>query len=62
MEIDTTSPQGNAIAILATVRQLFLETARSDEWSAVEKEMMSGDYDHLCEVAERESYGSITFV
>jgi len=35
---------------------------RMDEWDAVVVEMTSGDYDNLCDVAERMTKGSVKVV
>jgi len=53
--IDATGPQGNAFVIMGEVRNYLQKMGRIDEWKAVREDMESGDYDHLCEVAERVS-------
>lgn len=61
MEIDIASPQGNGMAIIATVRRLLQEAGREDEIPETTERMRSGDYRNLLSVAEEVSYGSITF-
>ena len=51
--IDATGPQGNAFAILAEVKLSLANNANAANWDVVRKDMMSGNYDHLCEVAEK---------
>ena len=60
IEIDTKSSDGNAFAIMGYVRRIFRELGR-DDFAKVQEDMMSGDYKHLCEVAERECEGLLTF-
>lgn len=62
MEIDATGPEGNAILIMGRVHELLKAVDRLDEWPAISEEMKSGNYDNLCDVAERVTYGSITVV
>jgi len=62
MEIDKSSPDGNAFAIMGYVRRLLKDTGRYDEWPEVSERMKSGDYDNLCAVAEEVSHGSIRVV
>jgi hypothetical protein len=43
---------GNAWAIMSACRTAAREAGWStEEWTTVKKEMMSGDYDHLLQVA-----------
>lgn len=60
--IDRTAPEGNAFSIMATVQRLLRDIGRQDDWDDARRDMMSGDYEHLCEVAEKVSAGSIRFV
>jgi hypothetical protein len=62
MNISKSQPEGNAFNIMIQVRRYLFLAHKSDEWPDVEKEMQDGDYDTLCEVAERVTYGSIKIV
>ena len=62
MEIDAKSPDGNAFAIMGYVHKLLKEVGRRDEWPEIQKQMMSGNYDNLCAIAEQVSYGAIVVV
>jgi len=54
--IDLTGPQGNAFFLLGTAKKW--SDALDKNWSAIEKEMTSGDYENLIKVFDRE-FGSI---
>jgi len=62
MDIDAQSPGGNAMAIMGAVTRLLKEVGRRDECAAVQKRMMSGNYDNVCAVAEEVTNGSIRVV
>lgn len=62
MEIDATTPDGNAYAIMGYVRRLLEASQRIEEWPAAQKRMMSGNYDNLCDVAEEVTFGSIKII
>jgi hypothetical protein len=61
MEIDIRQPEGNAFAIMGVVRRYLRQTNQKDKIEEVLAEMMSGDYENLCEVAENVTHGAITF-
>ncbi|MGW8177971.1 MAG: hypothetical protein ACWGQW_04155 [bacterium] len=61
MEIDAKGPDGNAFAIMGYVRRIFREMGRKD-FNEVQAVMMSGNYEQLCEIAERETDGILTIV
>jgi len=52
MEIDLTGPQGNAYALMGLAAQLAKVYDKDKD--AIVADMMSGDYEHLLEVFERE--------
>jgi hypothetical protein len=52
LEIDLTGPDGNAWVLLGYARQLSKATGKDSE--AICKEMMSGDYENLVQVLDRE--------
>jgi len=52
IEIDLTSPQGNAFFLLGTVDKLAKKLGKDGE--AIIKEMETGDYEHLLKVFDRE--------
>ena len=51
--IDAAGPDGNAFAILGAVKTALTRAGRSSEWGKLREDMMSKNYDHLCEVAEQ---------
>jgi hypothetical protein len=66
LEIDLTGPQGNAFFLLGTAQSLTkrLNKLRGNEylvWEEIEKDMTSGDYEHLLEVFEKH-FGHITIL
>ena len=57
--IDLTGPQGNAFNLLATARSFCKQLDMSEKnTQAILDEMMSGDYENLIQVFDRE-FGSI---
>ena len=52
VEIDLTGPEGNAYVLLGFAKKF--STAMEKDWPAIEKEMMSSDYENLVEVFDRE--------
>lgn len=50
--IDLTGPQGNAFCLLGMAKD-FCKQLKMD-FEPINKEMQSGDYDHLLEVFDRE--------
>lgn len=62
MVIDAHGPNGNAFAIMARVKQVLRDMGRADEWEDIRREMMAGDYDAVCTVAEEVSGGIIQIV
>ena len=53
IEVDLTGPEGNAFALMGLAKNLSKQLEREDGETIV-KEMMSGDYEHLVAVFERE--------
>lgn len=53
--IDLTGPDGNAFALMAYASKFAKQLGRDDK--AIREEMMSGDYENLLEVFDRE-FGS----
>ena len=62
MDIDARSPDGNAFAIMGAVRRLLIDSGRGDDWPDTERRMQAGDYNNLCDIAEKVTYGSIQVV
>ena len=56
LEIDLTGPDGNAFFLIGTARKLCKMFGMDDTY--VIKEMMSGDYENLIKVFDR-NFGSI---
>lgn len=50
--IDLTGPDGNAFALMAYASRFAKQLGKDDK--AIREEMMSGDYEHLLEVFDRE--------
>ena len=50
--IDLTGPDGNAFALMAYASKFAKQLGRDDK--AIREEMMSGDYENLLEVFDRE--------
>jgi hypothetical protein len=50
--IDLTGPDGNAFALMAYASRFAKQLGRDDK--AIREEMMSGDYENLLEVFDRE--------
>jgi hypothetical protein len=50
--IDLTGPDGNAFALMAYASRFAKQLGRDSK--AITEEMMSGDYEHLLEVFDRE--------
>ena len=58
--INKSGPNGNAFAIMGVVDNILKQCGRDDR-KEVMKNMRSGDYEHLCSVAIRETGGLIEF-
>jgi len=52
IKIDLTGPQGNAFCLLGMAKNFCRQLKR--DFEPINKEMTSGDYDHLLEVFDRE--------
>lgn len=52
LEIDLTGPHGNAFYLLGVAGNLAKQLGKDS--AAINEEMMSGDYEHLVEVFDRE--------
>lgn len=52
--IDLTGPAGNAYALLGIAKDAFKDLGRAAEWPKICTEMMSGDYENLVQVFDRE--------
>jgi len=56
IEIDLTGPQGNAFFLLGTAKNLAKQLGLDS--NEIQKEMMSGDYENLLQVFDK-NFGSI---
>ena len=56
IEIDLTGPQGNAFFLLRTAKNLAKQLGLDS--NEIQKEMMSGDYENLLQVFDK-NFGSI---
>ena len=52
LEIDLTGPHGNALYLIGVAKNLAKQLEKDS--AAIIGEMMSGDYEHLVEVFDRE--------
>jgi len=57
-EVDLTGPDGNAFVLMAMAKEWARGTDK--DWKALRAEMMSGDYENLLAVLERE-FSYVTF-
>ena len=62
MEIDAKSRDGNAFVIMAAVNAYLRQTDRLSEWADIQKGMTAGNYENLCNIAEKVSLGTIKIV
>lgn len=62
MQIDAKGPEGNVLAIVGHVSSFLKMAGRKHEISSVQQDMMSGDYDHACDVAKKVTHGAIQIV
>jgi len=61
--IDSTSPQGNAFAVMGLVKKVLQEMGKSKtEINEAMEAMQSGDYDNLCEIASDVTDGFVEVV
>ena len=60
--IDLKGPQGNAFQLMAYADDFLRQMGRRDEWNAMRTEMMSGDYDNLIRVFEKNFGDYVTLV
>ena len=51
--LDLTGPDGNAYALLAYAKRYAKDLGMMDKWKDVEKEMTSGDYEHLVQTFDK---------
>ena len=51
--IDLQGPQGNAFALMAYADDFLRQMGRRHEFNAMRTEMMSGDYDNLIRIFEK---------
>jgi len=58
--IDLTGPDGNAFYLLGMAQRLAKQMGKDGE--AITKEAMSGNYDHLVSVLDREFGEFVTFL
>lgn len=53
-EVDLTGPQGNAFVLMGYATRWARDLGKSrDEIAAIQKDMQSGDYEHLLSVIEK---------
>ena len=60
--IDLQGPQGNAFALMAYADDFLRQMGRRDEFNAMRTEMMSGDYDNLIRIFEKNFGDYVTLV
>ena len=60
--IDLQGPQGNAFALMAQADDFLRQMGRRDEFNAMRTDMMSGDYDNLIRIFEKNFGDYVTLV
>ena len=60
--IDLQGPQGNAFALMGYADDFLRQMDRRDEFNAMRTEMMSGDYDNLIRIFEKNFGDYVTLV
>ena len=60
--IDLQGPQGNAFALMAYADDFLRQMGRRHEFNAMRTEMMSGDYDNLIRIFEKNFGDYVTLV
>ena len=60
--IDLRGPQGNAFALMGHAVELLRQLDRRDEVHAMRTDMMSGDYDNLIRIFEKNFGDYVTLV
>ena len=60
--IDLQGPQGNAFALMGHAVDLLRQLDRRDEVHAIRTDMMSGDYDNLIRIFEKNFGDYVTLV
>ena len=60
--IDLQGPQGNAFALMAYADDFLRQMGRRDEFNAMRSEMMSGDYNKLIGIFEKNFGEYVTLV
>ena len=60
--IDLKGPDGNAFALMAYAGDFLRQLGRRDKFDAMREEMMSGDYDNLIRIFEKNFGEYVTLV
>tara|TARA_Y100001951_G_C11178805_1_gene204693 strand:- start:226 stop:462 length:237 start_codon:yes stop_codon:yes gene_type:complete len=60
--IDLQGPQGNAFALMAYAEDFLRQMGRRDEFNAMRTDMMSGDYNKLIGIFEKNFGEYVTLV
>ena len=60
--IDLQGPQGNAFALMGYADDFLRQMGRRDEFNAMRSEMMSGDYNNLIGIFEKNFGEYVTLV
>jgi len=60
--IDLQGPQGNAFALMAYADDFLRQMGRRHEFKAMRTDMMSGDYDNLIRIFEKNFSEYVTLV
>ena len=60
--IDLQGPQGNAFALMAYADDFLRQMGRGHEFNVMRTEMMSGDYDNLIRIFEKNFGDYVTLV
>ena len=60
--IDLQGPQGNAFALMGYADDFLRQMGRRDEFNAMRTDMMSGDYDNLLDIFEKNFGDYVTLI
>ena len=60
--IDLQGPQGNAFALMGYADDFLRQMGRRDEFNAMRTDMMSGDYNNLLDIFEKNFGDYVTLI
>ena len=60
--IDLSGSQGNAFSLMANAKEILRQLGKRDEFDEIQKQMMSGDYNNLIRVFEKNFGDYVTLI